>query len=302
MSWEPACSMEVLAQRSRFLHEVRTFFRDKNFLEVQTSVLARYGVTDPSINNIEAEEGYLQSSPEFQMKRLLAAGSPSIFQICPAFRKDEVGRWHNPEFTILEWYHLGISERELMEEVSELVNLLLGISSYQTISFDDLLKQSFGIDSHSEDSEFHRTALDLGYQDTNMLGIIDFLVATAIGRLDNRRVFLNDYPSNQSALAKLKKVGGIAVAARFELIVDGVELANGYNELTDAVELEVRMEKDNNDRVRKGLPKRELDQEFIDAMRHGLPECSGVAIGLDRLFALALGLDDIRSVIAFPHQ
>ena len=135
-----------------------------------------------------------------------------------------------------------------------------------------------------------------------MLGIIDFLVATAISRLDNRRVFLNDYPSNQSALAKLKKVGGIEVAARFELIVDGVELANGYNELTDVVELEVRMEKDNNDRVRDGLPTRELDQEFIDAMKHGLPECSGVAVGLDRLFALALGLDDIRSVIAFPHQ
>ena len=302
MSWEPACSMEVLERRSRFLHEVRTFFRDKKFIEVQTSVLGRYGVTDPSINNIEAEEGYLQSSPEFQMKRLLAAGSPSIFQICPAFRKDEVGRWHNPEFTILEWYHLGISERELMEEVSELVNLLLGLSSYQTISFDELLKYSFGIDSSSEHSELHRTASDLGYYDSNLLGITDFLVATAIGRLDNRRVFLTDYPSNQSALAKLKKVGGHEVAARFELIVDGVELANGYNELTDVVELKSRMEKDNDDRVRDGLSARRLDQEFIDAMKHGLPVCSGVAIGLDRLFALALGLDDIRSVIAFPHQ
>lgn len=302
MSWEPACSMEVLEQRSRFLHEVRTFFRDKKFIEVQTSVLGRYGVTDPSINNIEAEEGYLQSSPEFQMKRLLAAGSPSIFQICPAFRKDEVGRWHNPEFTILEWYHLGISERELMEEVSELVNLLLGLSSYQTISFDELLKYSFGIDSSSEHSELHRTASDLGYYDSNLLGITDFLVATAIGRLDNRRVFLTDYPSNQSALAKLKKVGGHEVAARFELIVNGVELANGYNELTDVVELKARMEKDNDDRVRDGLSARGLDQEFIDAMKHGLPACSGVAIGLDRLFALALGLDDIRSVIAFPHQ
>ena len=302
MSWEPACSMEVLEQRSGFLHEVRTFFRDKKFIEVQTSVLGRYGVTDPSINNIEAEEGYLQSSPEFQMKRLLAAGSPSIFQICPAFRKDEVGRWHNPEFTILEWYHLGISERELMEEVSELVNLLLGLSSYQTISFDELLKYSFGIDSSSEYSELHRTASDLGYYDSNLLGITDFLVATAIGRLDYRRVFLTDYPSNQAALAKLKKVGGHEVAARFELIVDGVELANGYNELTDVVELKARMKKDNDDRVRDGLSARALDREFIDAMKHGLPACSGVAIGLDRLFALALGLDDIRSVIAFPHQ
>ena len=302
MSWEPACSIEVLEQRSRLLHDVRTFFREKKILEVQTSVLAQYGVTDPAIDNIQAGPDFLQSSPEFQMKRLLAAGAPSIYQICPAFRKDEVGRWHNPEFTILEWYHLGFNEQELMQEVSELVDLLLGASTYQTICFDNLFEQSFGISIRSSELELRKTALELGYDDTNLLRITDFLAATAIDRLDNQRIFLTEYPPSQSALAKVKKKGDREVAARFELIVNGVEVANGYNELTDVDELEARMKKDNADLAHDGLPMRALDREFLGAMRHGLPECSGVAIGLDRLFALALGADNIRSVISFPSQ
>ena len=218
---------------------VRNFFRKKNVLEVQTAILARYGVTEPTISSFRTDSGhYLQTSPEFQMKRLLAAGAPSIYQICPAFRQGEEGRNHNPEFVILEWYRLGFDSLQLMHEVAELVDLILGLSEYQYLTVGHLLETEFNVDVHRDsDLRLAEVARDQGLD--GIVGRsdgVDFLVATAIRRLPSERVFVTKFPVDQAALAKTEVDGEEVVADRFELVINGIEVANGYHELTDADE------------------------------------------------------------------
>ena len=304
-TWRPTAAIETLRKRAELLDRTRAFFHDRNIVEVQTSTLDRFGVTDVAIENVEvADHGVLQSSPEYQMKRLLAAGMPSCFQICPAFRKGEVGRWHNNEFTMLEWYELDVTLDELMAAVAALADHLIGPQPVVTKTVFALLQDSFDIDPHHPDEELClEVATAEGLQGArDFHDAIDFLVGSALAKLESERVFLIEYPSYQAALAKTAQRGDVEVALRFELVINGLEIANGYDELRDAVEFRRRCTIDNARRAQLELPTKSIDTYFEAAMAHGLPECCGVAVGLDRLFALAMDKTALRDVMAFAAR
>ena len=273
MSWA-----QRVRQRAQCLAAIRAFFAARDVLEVQTPVLAAATVTDPDVESIAVPGyGYLQTSPEYQMKRLLCAGAPSIYQLGPVFRHEERGRLHNPEFTMLEWYRLGFDDRQLMQEVAELVTELLGPADVQTISYRELVGEV--VDQPDAD----RSDLDLRF-------------AQASESLKPGRFFIVDYPADQAALARLRP-DNPAVAARFELIVDGVEIANGYWELQDPVEHQRRFAEDRRARKARGLPDVEPDTEFLQALEQGLPQCAGVALGVDRLLMLSQRADRLEAPV-----
>lgn len=277
--WQPLASVTQLQQRALLLSSARAFFAERNVLEVQTPVLAEHTVTEPDVQSIEVPGfGYLQTSPEYHIKRLLAAGAPSCYQLGPAFRFGEQGRLHNPEFTMLEWYRLDFDHSLLMYEVAELVDRLLGAKPYQHVSYTDLVGPL---------ADRPRDELDLAF-------------AQACERLSGGRFFITDYPADQAALARLNPDG--LTAARFELVVDGVELANGYWELMDPPEHRRRFAKDNEIRRQRALPQVAPDEVFLDAVEAGLPNCAGVALGFDRLVMLALGVKDLSQALAFRGQ
>lgn len=279
--WVPACAPKALVARAAMLRAIRAFFDERGVMEVQTACLAARGTTDPAIASIHTRDGgMLQTSPEHQMKRLLAAGTASIYQIGPVFRAGEAGRWHNPEFTMLEWYRLGFDAPALMDEVAALTDTVLGAAPYDTRAYRHLVGLS--------NAELAATADDE----------LDLRVARALATLPGGRLFVTDYPARQAALAR---VSG-DVAARFELIVDGIEVANGYHELADATELRRRMVQDNAIRRQRGLPQAPLDEALLAAHEHGLPDCAGVAVGLDRLLALQLGAQSLAEVMPFPAE
>lgn len=276
--WQPSATIAMLKQRARITDQVRGFFAQRQVLEVQTPVLAAHTVTDPHVDAIPAAQGYLQTSPEYAMKRLLAAGAPSIYQLGPAFRAGESGRLHAPEFTMLEWYRLGFDDAALMQEVSELVDLVLGPAPYERRSYAELLATAPLPESAEE----------------------DLRMLAALEQLGPVRVFVTDYPAERAALARLRP--GMTVAARFELVVNGVELANGYHELGDAQLLRARFEADNVQRQALGKPPMTVDEPFLAAMEHGLPDCAGVALGFDRLAMLALGAQRLSDVMTFGPE
>ena len=277
-AWEPACDIEALGVRARMLRTIRHFFEERDVLEVQTPVLGRYSVTDPAIDCIQTRDGrYLQPSPEYHMKRLLAAGAPSVFSIGPAFRADEAGRWHNPEFTMIEWYRLGFDADDLMRELAALIDALLGPSEYERHTFASLA--AIDIDAASADE-------------------LDLAIAIAIDELRSKRVFVTDYPARQAALARISN----GVASRFELVVDGLEVANGYHELKDVEELARRLAADNLLRCDRYQSVADIDRAFLAAHAHGLPDCAGVAVGFDRLAALKLGVGALADAMPFPYD
>ena len=297
--WRPSSGVEALRERAAMLGAVRDFFAARDVLEVQTPVLGRHGVTDPAIDSMRLTTGrYLQTSPEYHMKRLLAAGAPSIYQVGPVFRDGEEGRWHNPEFTMIEWYRLGFDAPRLMAEVAELVDVLIGPGSYENIAYADLLERRSGVDvSRSSDETLLHLARGLGsVDDIDVDGALDLIFADAVGTLHGRRVFVTDFPAHLASLARVNEEGS---AARFELVVDGVEVANGYHELGDADELERRMASDAARRRQRGSPAVAPDERLIAAQRHGLPDCAGVAVGFDRLLAIRLGVSSIAGTMAF---
>ncbi len=270
--WRPAAGLGALQARAHLLASVRHFFAQRSVMEVQTPVLGAATVTDPDVESIAVPGyGYLQTSPEYFLKRLLVAGVPDCYQLGPVFRADERGRLHNTEFTLLEWYRLGFDHVELMDEVAALVDEMLGPASYITCSYGDLVG----------DLSRPRDRLDLAFAEA---------CATLPGR-----IFVTDYPAEQAALARV--VDG--VAARFELIVDGVELANGYWELTDPRTHRVRFATDHAVRGARGTAKPPVDETFLDALDEGLPDCAGVALGFDRLLMLKLGAGSLDEVLAF---
>ncbi len=276
--WRPSCSLEALAARADLLAAIRAFFAQRGVMEVQTAVLGAHGVTDPAIESVRTEDGrYLQTSPEYQMKRLLAAGTRSIYQIGPVFRAGEAGRWHNPEFTMIEWYRRGFDDADLMREVAELVDTLLGPSDYETRTYASLV--GVAVDTTSDEE-------------------LDLRISEAIAKLAAARVFVTEYPARQAALARA--VGD--VAARFELVVDGLEVANGYHELQDAAELRRRMALDNAVRRERGLTEVPIDEALVAAHTHGLPDCAGVAVGFDRLVALKVGAARLEDVLPFTSD
>jgi elongation factor P--(R)-beta-lysine ligase len=273
-AWRPTADVAALTARGHLLADIREFFRRLDVLEVQTPVLMPDTVTEPMIDSIAViGGGWLQTSPEYAMKRLLAAGAPAIYQLGPVFRAGERGRWHNPEFTLLEWYRPGFDDQQLMEELASLVDVLLGAGSYRQVTYGDLVADDLSGD-----------AADLAY-------------AQACAALEGR-CFVTHFPRSQASLARLHADG--KTAARFELIVAGVEIANGYHENGDAVQLRERFNADNARRRRLGKTEINLDECFLAANAHGIPSCAGVAVGVDRLLMLQQGSRHIHDVLAFP--
>ncbi|WP_115708480.1 elongation factor P--(R)-beta-lysine ligase [Legionella sainthelensi] len=307
--WKPSAPIELLRQRAEILNRIRYFFMERGYWEVETPIMARYGTTDVYLSNIEAlfrgETYYLQTSPEYHMKRLLAAGSGPIFQIARVFRDDELGRWHNPEFTLLEWYQLDIDHHTLMEEMDLFLQMILDSGpmlkkTYQLAFLDacnidplcatvDELRQVlvyFNLDKVLPANEEDK--------DQYLFLLMSHIVEPFLAK-ESVPVALYDFPSSQAALAKINN----GVAERFEVYYQGVELANGFHELTDATAQRKRFTLDQHLRNEKGLRTAEVDQYLLNALEHGLPSCSGVALGIDRLLALALRKSEIANVIAF---
>lgn len=313
--WRPIAAFDALRLRAEILASIRAFFTARDVLEVETPLLAAAPVTDLHLEALRTRyrgpgadggrELYLQTSPEFAMKRLLAAGSGPIFQLCRAFRDAEAGAMHNPEFTILEWYRPGWDHHRLMDEVDELLALILGTDSAERLTYQEAFERHASLDPH-------RAALDELRERTEELGIrhasdlrrddlLDLVlthqVEDRLGR--GRPTFIHDYPASQAALARVRP-GETPLAERFEVFVEGLELANGYHELTSPGEQRRRFEVDLEARRAAGLPEVPLDERLLAALEHGLPDCAGVALGVDRLVMLATGSRDISDVITFP--
>ncbi|TGD72603.1 EF-P lysine aminoacylase GenX [Mangrovimicrobium sediminis] len=314
MDWQPSASLEALRQRAALLQRTRYFFARRGVLEVETPLLCSAGVSDPAIENLAVERGtslarprYLQSSPEYAMKRLLAAGSGPIYQLARAFRDGEAGARHNPEFSLLEWYRPGFDLGQLMAEVAELVLEFVGERPVEYIAYRDLFLRELDLDPllapPAALEARARAALDVGDLAGNRDLWLDLLMSHLVEpALAGRGLcFVYDYPASQAALARLETRGEVSVARRFELYVDGVELANGYHELTDAAEQRRRFAADNARRAQHGQPLREADDYLLAALASadGLPDCCGVALGFDRLLMLASGINDIRQTLAF---
>lgn len=276
VNWQPAADLDTLRIRAEMFAQIRDFFALADVLEVHVPTLGQHTVTDPDVEAIVVPGyGFLQTSPEYYLKRLLAAGVPSCYQLAPAFRHDEQGRLHNPEFYLLEWYQIGFDARQLMAQVAQLCDLILGASEYQQIKYADLVTDVGGA----------REQLDLEF-------------ASACAALSPGRFFIVDYPADQAALARVKP-GSPPVAERFELVINGVEIANGYYELTDGLEHRQRFEGDNKIRHARGLPIHDLDEPFLAALMAGLPECSGVALGVDRLLMQRIAASSLDEVLTF---
>ena len=319
-TWQPTATRRILESRAHMLQWVRGFFAERGVLEVETPILAQYGVTDPNIDCIEASpiplagwpqpRGWLQSSPEYHMKRLLAAGAGSIYQVSRVFRDGERGRRHNPEFSMVEWYRPGWDDDQLMDEVAALVQGVLDTPEPERIPYRQLLRQHAGLDPMTVDMAGLREAcyplagdrhlVDGLDRDSCLDLIMSFQVEPALGH--ERPVFVTRYPASQASLARTRLDDGHQVAHRFELYVRGIELCNGYWELTDAGEQRRRFEADNVRRRELGKPEMPVDERLLAALEAGLPHCAGVALGLDRLLMLKCGVDDISQVLAFPAE
>ncbi len=308
-AWQPSAALSDLLQRSALLAQIRAFFAAAGVLEVDTPVLGRYTVTEPGIQSLQLNTGhYLQTSPEYHLKRLLAAGAPDLVRIGPVFRQDESGRLHNPEFTLVEWYRRGYVLADLMQEVAALVDLALGVGNYHQLRYDQLLLATFNLDHQAPLAQLQQATQSLaaplppGERDRRTL--LDLLFAEACTRRarqqPHERLFITHFPADQAALARLvPDAQGRLLAARFELLVAGIELANGYDELCDAAEMAQRMTRDQQRRVALGLPAVAADTRLLAAMAAGLPACAGVALGFDRLLLLRLGRQQLSQVLPF---
>lgn len=299
----PDPTPDRLRARAELLADLRAFFAQRGVLEVETPLLSRSTVTDPALAPIPCGDRWLQTSPEYAMKRLLADGSGPIFQVCKAFRAGEAGPRHNPEFTLLEWYRPGFDLQALMAEVADLVCGVLGARPPQFVSYRELCTAKLGLDPHrastAELESCARQRIDYAGGAESRDTWLDLLMSHVIQPSLSGLVFVFDYPASQAALARLRREGEVQVAERFELFIDGVELANGYRELADAAEQRRRFEADNAMLAARGETPRPLDEQLLAALHAGLPDCAGVALGLDRLLMLKMGADSLADVLAF---
>jgi len=321
MNWLPTASMSKLQERAKIIQMIRQFFIQRSLLEVETPTLSQSGVTDIHLfcfktNFIGADlsltnqttDGlplYLQTSPEFHMKRLLAAGSGSIFQICKAFRNEESGRFHNPEFTILEWYQVDYDHQQLMNEMDQLLQLTLNCESARRCTYQNAFLEILNVDPLAASLDELKQAgskLKLGSVLDNEMDkdtVLQLLFCIAIEPVIaiNKPCFIYDFPASQAALARISEHDP-RVAERFEVYYKGIELANGFHELSDPEEQLNRFNKDNQIRKIKGLDEMPIDKNFIDSLEK-LPNCSGVALGIDRLIMLATKQQHIDNVLSF---
>ena len=311
--WRPAAAPELLKLRAEALARIREFFAARNVLEVETPLLAPATVTDLHIDSIPArvqlagspQTFHLQTSPEYAMKRLLAAGSGACYQICKSFRQGDAGARHNPEFTMLEWYRPGFGLEELMDEVEQLLREFLPQASLPRLGYRELFQRHLNIDPHrielSALRRLTRETLPVDAAELEATDCLQLLLAQTIEPELPEYCFVYDYPAAQAALARIEEdSNGEPVARRFELFCRGMELANGYDEETDAEELRGRFERDRQSRAALGRPVPEIDEKLLAALEHGLPPCAGVAFGIDRLLMLLSGADSISEVLAFP--
>lgn len=313
--WRPTTDNDMLRARAELLRQVRLFFSERKVLEVETPVLSTAAGTDPALEPVRAalhngrgeQQMFLQTSPEFAMKRLLAAGSGPIYQLAKVFRDGESGKRHNPEFTMLEWYRPGFTLSQLMDEVEALVNLLLKLKPAERITYSDLFTRHLSIDPLAASLEdLCRLAgekVEVTMDSDNRDHWLDLLFSHCIEPVLQDPVFITNYPPSQAALARVEKdADGRQTALRFELVVGGMELANGYQELTDAHEQRDRFDRDRAQREKAGRPVHPVDESFLAALEHGLPDCAGVALGVDRLLMLFTGAEHISEVISFPVE
>lgn len=318
--WRPSATLATLRRRAQLVQTVRAFFAARRVLEVETPILSQCAVTDVQLASLRVVAsdgrpyGWLQTSPEFAMKRLLAAGSGDIWQLCRVMRADERGRLHDTEFTMLEWYRVGWSMERLIDEIAALADAVCAAADSQTHSprpverlhYAAAFARELGLDPlTAPDAELREAARSLDVAPATLAALtrdelLDLLMALAVGpRLGRGRwTFLTHYPATQAALARLDPCDP-RVANRFELFAEGIELANGFDELCDAEAQRRRFEADLAERRRRGLPEPPLDERLLAALESGLPDCAGVALGFDRLVMLALGATRLADVVAF---
>jgi len=307
--WRPTGDAEALRARAGLLAKIREFFSERGVLEVDTPLLSQFGVTDPNIElftvALPNEQRFLQSSPEYAMKRLLASGIGDIYQLGKAFRRGESGARHNPEFTLLEWYRTDTSHYELIREVAELVAKVLPVSSWQVWSYAALFAEILNLDVFTASTEtLNRKVEQEGISIDAPLSRLDYLDLLMTHSIEPHiagwgLVFVIDFLPEQSALARLISRQDNTVAARFEAYYGGLELANGYWEEAQADVLSARFADDNAKRGLRGQEVISADTRLLHALEAGFPDCSGVALGFDRLLMLTLGQSSIAEVMPF---
>ncbi len=320
--WRPTADRAALARRAAMLASARHFLASRGVLEVDTPVVVNAPVTDVHIHSAEVRfpgidtPCFLHTSPEYAMKRLLAAGSGDIFQICHVVRGMERGRLHNAEFTLIEWYRLGFSLEALMEEVRDLSIALLASAERpastpprtEYLSYRDAFLRELALDPFAADiGALRKAALECGFEGAaeceDRDELLDALMAIRVGpRLGlGSLCFVHRYPASQAALARLDAADP-RCALRFELYCEGIELANGFKELASSAEQRARFEADQAQRRARGLPNQPIDERLLAALAAGLPDCAGVALGFDRLAMLASGASHIDAVLPFPIE
>ena len=308
-SWRSTSSVEILKLRAQMLIQARAFFHEREIMEVETPLLGLHTVTDPNIDSLAFTLGetdrFLQTSPEYAMKRLLAFGLSDIYQICKSFRIGESGSLHNPEFTLIEWYRLGFTLDDIINDTILLLHaLLVDEIEAERISYDDAFLQhvGFSLDNISE-RDIQDFAIENGLMDAHLSSYnqcVDFVFSQCVVPRFAATVFtiVTDYPASQAALARLNQSNS-SLSERFEIFFQGIELANGYHELADEQEQRQRFQKDNDQRRKLGKATVNSDQRLLDALRHGLPDCSGVAVGFDRVIMIKAGVKSISNVMSF---
>ena len=312
-NWRPGASRGAMDERARLLAEIRSFFARRRVMEVETPVLSRAGNSDPNIGSMATDDPrkrYLRTSPEYAMKRLLAAGYGDIYELGRVFRRGEKGRQHNPEFTLLEWYRVGMNYLDLASEVIELIREC-GDGNFegwdeQRLSYRELFLEHTGLDPFvCREEELAACAAERGLSAGPMEQPewLDLILAEVVqpGLPGECFTVVCDFPPEQAALARIRPADP-AVAERFEVYLGQVELANGYQELTDPAEQLQRFERERRLREIRGEDPPPLDTRLIEALQHGLPECSGVALGVDRLLMCLLKMDRVDSVLAFSSD
>lgn len=314
--WQPTAPIANLLKRAKIVNEIRHFFADRGVLEVETPTMSQATVTDVHLRAFEtqftgpgAAQGitlYLMTSPEYHMKRLLAAGSGPIYQMGRSYRNEEAGRYHNPEFTMLEWYRPHYDMYRLINEVDDLLQQTLECESAESLSYQQAFLRYLDIDPLTAEKDKLREVaakLDVSNiadteEDRDTILQLLFMVGVEPHIGLEKPTFIYHFPASQASLAEISSEDH-RVAERFEVYYKGVELANGFRELTDAAEQRQRFERDNRKRASMGLPEQPIDENLLAALEHGFPECAGVALGIDRLIMLALGAERISDVIAF---
>ena len=314
-NWQPSASLALIKRRARMLKDIRAFFDAREIMEVETPLLASSGTTDPHIESLQTvfrdQSYYLNTSPEYAMKRLLASHAVAIYQICKAFRDDELGPMHNPEFTMLEWYRPNFDMHQLMDEVEALIGVLAddSLDSFSRLSYGQVFEKYANLNPHLatandclECARQYDIEQPVGLDEQKDEWLDWLLTQLVLPSLPvDQFTFIYDYPASQCALARLAENDeGIMVASRFELFYGDTELANGFHELADTGEQRRRFETDNETRVAEKQSVVKIDEHLLTALESGLPDCSGVALGVDRLLMVLANKTSIDEVLTFP--